>query len=65
MEPTQRQYVTTILSSGNLLLGIVNDLLLFMQIERGAVTAERRMLDVNVVIDDVVDMVREKGRKGK
>ena len=61
----QREYVETIRTSAEALLGIVNDILDFSKIEAGKLELELIPCDVREAVDDVLDLLAESAqRKG-
>jgi len=59
------QYVHEIANSGKQLLSIVNDLLLYLQLEQGKVVLEPRKISVFMCLDDVVNVIFDEAeRKG-
>jgi signal transduction histidine kinase len=56
----QAQYLETISSCGNLLLGICDDMLDISKIEAGQITLENTHFDLNRLIEDVFKMVKVK-----
>ncbi len=63
LEQTQREYVNTIIHSGESLLVLLNDLLDIAKIQDGALQLESVEVDVVDLVEvDVVDLVKEIGR---
>ena len=61
----QREYLETVATSANSLLGIVNDILDFSKIEAGKMELEERPFDLHKLLEDTVKPVRvSAGRKG-
>src|SRR5450432_261169 len=61
----QREYIETVATSANSLLGIVNDILDFSKIEAGKMELEERPFDLHKLLEDTVKPVRvSAGRKG-
>ncbi|MFC0351391.1 response regulator [Undibacterium danionis] len=57
LDPEQRDYVTTIRSSGDALLTIINDILDFSKIESGKLALERAPLSVQLLIEESLALV--------
>lgn len=57
LDPEQRDYVTTIRSSGDALLTIINDILDFSKIESGKLALEREPLSVQLLIEESLALV--------
>ena len=58
LSPGQSELVRTIRSSGDALLGLINDLLDFSKIEAGKLELEQAPLDVRDCIEDVFDLLQ-------
>ena len=56
MSDEQQRYVKTILSSGQVLLSIINDVLDYSKIEAGMMDIESACFDVEELVDDIVRM---------
>ncbi|CAK0743798.1 hypothetical protein WCLP8_1430035 [uncultured Gammaproteobacteria bacterium] len=63
MPRKQLEYVENILSSGNLLLSIVNDLLDLSVVEAGRGVLDESMVDITAAFDSAMVLVRERARK--
>jgi PAS domain S-box-containing protein len=57
MTDLQRKYAETALSSGKILLGIINDVLDFSKIEAGKLELELAQMDVRSVIEDTIALL--------
>jgi CheY-like chemotaxis protein len=51
-----------ILSSGNLLLGVINEILDFSKIEAGKLAVEQGFVDLDAVIDHALELVRDRAQ---
>ncbi|MFT5366961.1 MAG: two-component system sensor histidine kinase/response regulator [Candidatus Latescibacterota bacterium] len=60
LDPKQKDYVRKIQSSGQHLLGIINDVLDFSKIEAGKLDIESIDFDFNQVLDNVTNLIGEK-----
>ena len=60
LDPEQRDYVETILNSGQNLLSIINDILDFSKIESGRMELEYEPFDLTACIEGVLDMFAPK-----
>ncbi|HUW73380.1 MAG TPA: response regulator [Methyloceanibacter sp.] len=60
LSPRQRDYVLKIKSSGQHLLGIINDVLDFSKIEAGKLTIEHIDFDLDKVLENVGNLMSEK-----
>ncbi|MEL6186744.1 MAG: ATP-binding protein, partial [Myxococcota bacterium] len=58
-----RELVRTIRSSGEVLLGLINDILDVSKIEAGQLELDTHLFDVEDVIDDVFQLVAERARE--
>ncbi len=54
MDKTQREYVNTIVDSGETLLGIINDILDFSKIEAGKIEIENRAFNLHQLLEDTM-----------
>jgi two-component system sensor histidine kinase/response regulator len=61
--PRQQTYLSKIGIAGQTLLGIVNDILDFSKIEAGKLEAEHIVFSLDEVLNNAIDMVREKAAK--
>ncbi len=57
LNPEQREYATTVSSSGEVLLAIINDILDFSKIEAGKMELEETPFDLRGCIESVVELV--------
>lgn len=57
LSPDQRDYVETIISSGEALLAIINDVLDLSKVEAGKMALQVIGFDLQQVIDDAIDML--------
>jgi len=57
LDNEQRRHVRTILSSGESLLTIINDVLDFSKIEAGKMTIEHIEIDLETLVDDVITVL--------
>jgi PAS domain S-box-containing protein len=62
LTPTQTDYVRTIESSGESLLGIINDILDYSKIEAGRIELEIAPFDLRQCIDDALDLFAARAR---
>jgi len=60
----QTEYVDIILSSGQTLLNLINDILDYTKLESGRIELVKAEFSLDKVIDDVVNMVRPKAKIG-
>ena len=60
LNDSQREYLTIIKSSGNSLLGIINDILDLSKIESGKLELEKSAFHLQDVFHSIADMFREK-----
>ena len=60
LKQDQREYLSTIRSSGESLLTILNDILDFSKIESGNMGLERDVVDLRVCVEDTLEAVSEK-----
>jgi two-component system sensor histidine kinase/response regulator len=61
--PRQRDYLIKIKSSGQHLLGIINEILDFSKIEAGKLTVERVEFDLDKVLENVSNLIAEKAEE--
>ncbi|UVE17241.1 response regulator [Pseudomonas sp. LS44] len=61
----QRDYVQTIHSSGNELLGLINEILDISKLESGQIELDDVQFDLNALIDDCLDIFRAKAEQQK
>jgi two-component system sensor histidine kinase/response regulator len=57
LNPVQRSYVQTASSSGDALLGVINDVLDFSKIEAGKFELDEHDIDVRRIVEDTCEMV--------
>ena len=57
LNPVQRSYVQTAGSSGDALLGVINDVLDFSKIEAGKFELDEHDIDVRQIVEDTCEMV--------
>ena len=57
LDPEQRDYVTTIRSSGDSLLTVINDILDFSKIEAGKLDLEEHPFELRVCVEDTLDLI--------
>jgi signal transduction histidine kinase len=62
LDPEQRDYVDTILVSGDALLAVINDILDYSKIESGRLELEREPLALERVVEDSVEILAERAR---
>jgi len=55
--PEQRDYVSTIRNSGEVLLSVINDILDFSKLESGGVELEREPYEVGACLEDVAELL--------
>jgi signal transduction histidine kinase/ActR/RegA family two-component response regulator len=58
LDPTQRDYVRTIIDAGSGLLAIINDVLDFSKIEAGKLELERMPMSVAQTVSSVIELLR-------
>jgi signal transduction histidine kinase/CheY-like chemotaxis protein len=56
LSESQRELLSTIRSSGILLLSVVNDILDFSRLEAGGIELEKTVVDLQVCLDDLLDL---------
>jgi len=56
LDPVQRDYVETVRLSGDLLVGVINDILVFSKIESGGLELENRPFDLIAAVEDSVNL---------
>ena len=61
--PQQRNYLSKIQQTSDLLLRIINDILDFSKIESGKLSIEKHPFDINQVLDDVGNLLSAKAGK--
>ncbi len=61
LDPQQREYVEVLRSSGDLLLGVINDLLDFTRVESGKLELEQAEFDPQEVVRKTVDLMAPVG----
>jgi two-component system, sensor histidine kinase and response regulator len=61
--PRQRDYLVKIKSSGQHLLGIINEILDFSKIEAGKLSVERVEFDLDKVLENVSNLIAEKAEE--
>lgn len=57
LEPVQRDYLETVRSSGDCLLGIINDVLDYSKLESGAMDLECQPFDLRDLVEGALDLV--------
>ncbi len=62
LDEQQREYVRTIVTSGDSLLAIINDILDFSKLEAGRTELEKRPVAIRHVIEDVLDLLAASAR---
>ncbi len=62
LDDHQREYVRTIVTSGDSLLAIINDILDFSKLEAGRTDLEARPIAIRQVIEDVLDLLATAAR---
>jgi len=60
LDPEQRMYAETVRASGEVLLGVINDVLDFSKIEAGRLDLEETDFELGEAVDDVADIVAER-----
>ncbi|MGE0084537.1 MAG: PAS domain S-box protein [Desulfococcaceae bacterium] len=60
LNPEQREYAETVMTSGEILLSLINDILDFSKIEAGKMELEHRNFDLPNLLDQVDDLLRAK-----
>ncbi|MBD2343501.1 PAS domain S-box protein [Anabaena subtropica] len=60
LTPQQRDFVETVLNSGDALLSIINDILDFSKIESGKLELEEQPFEVRTCVEQVVDLLAAK-----
>ena len=60
LDGLQREYVASVLTSGEALLGLINDLLDYSKIEAGHLELEALDFDLRNLLDEVLDLFAEK-----
>ncbi len=63
LDDTQRDYAETVLSSGEVLLSILNDILDLSRIEAGKLELERIAFDLPKVVDSIVHLMTPRARE--
>jgi PAS domain S-box-containing protein len=63
LDPEQRDYVDTILVSGDALLSVINDILDYSKIESGRMDLESEPLSLERVVEDSVEILAERARE--
>jgi PAS domain S-box-containing protein len=63
LDATQRDYAETVLSSGEILLSILNDILDLSRIEAGKLELERIAFDLPKVIDSIVNLMAPRAKE--
>lgn len=57
LQPSARRYATSLRDSGEVLMGLVDDVLDFSKIEAGKLSIERRPFDLHLAINGVIDLL--------
>ena len=65
LNPTQRDFVETLRTSGESLLAIINDILDFSKIEAGRMTLNQFPFDLNSCVEEALDLLAPKAREKK
>ena len=65
LNPTQRDFVETLRTSGESLLAIINDILDFSKIEAGKMTLNQFPFDLNSCVEEALDLLAPKAREKK
>ena len=60
LAPGQRRYIEKVMASGQLLLGIINDVLDYSKVEAGMLHIERVDFDLEHLLDGIVDMIGQR-----
>ncbi|MEZ4524643.1 MAG: PAS domain S-box protein [Desulfobacterales bacterium] len=63
LDPGQREYVETVMTSAEVLLSLINDILDFSKIEAGKMELEHREFDLLHLLDQVEDILRIKAEE--
>ena len=63
ISPKIKDYIQTMRSASNSLLGIINDILDFSKIEAGKLELENRPFNLNQILDDQISVFRESARQ--
>ena len=63
LDPTQRDFVETLRTSGESLLAIINDILDFSKIEAGRMTLNQHPFDLNSCVEESLDLLAPKARE--
>jgi len=63
LNPTQRDFVETLRTSGESLLAIINDILDFSKIEAGKMTLNQFPFDLNSCVEEALDLLAPKARE--
>jgi len=65
LNPTQRDFIETLRTSGESLLAIINDILDFSKIEAGRMTLNQFPFDLNSCVEEALDLLAPKAREKK
>jgi PAS domain S-box-containing protein len=63
LDPTQKDFVETLRTSGESLLAIINDILDFSKIEAGKMTLNQFPFDLNSCVEEALDLLAPKARE--
>jgi PAS domain S-box-containing protein len=63
LDPTQRDFVETLRTSGESLLSIINDILDFSKIEAGRMTLNQFPFDLNSCVEEALNLLAPKARE--
>src|ERR1700759_5516722 len=63
LNPTQREFVETLRTSGESLLAIINDILDFSKIEAGRLTLNQFPFDLRSCVEEALDLLAPKARE--